>query len=72
MSLYHKAKRIVKLGLVCVAAYYVAKTCNRVAFSQDHQQGTIDELVTTRDTVRTMDDTTVRPARETERTAQYH
>lgn len=58
MSLYHKIKRTVKLGVAVAAVYYCARTCN-AAIGQEQinyePRGTIDELVTKRDSVRTMD-----------------
>ncbi|MFP4524610.1 MAG: hypothetical protein ACLFO2_04860 [Candidatus Woesearchaeota archaeon] len=54
MGLFHKAKRVVKLGVACVATYYVAKACNDVAYAEhqeDYKRPAIEETYIQRDTI---------------------
>ena len=67
MSLYYKAKRMVKLGVVCALTYYVAKGCSDVVLGQEQ-----DGNARIGQDIRTLGDDALRGARQAQGDARYH
>lgn len=71
MSFKNKIKRTVKLGVVCLATYYCARTCNNAVFGQNNEMNIVQKTqigdtyqtrkhIDERDTIREMGYTTLR------------